>query len=78
MEKNIYSRWEKTGFYPFKLEVVLNKFITKEAFIKDGLLLSKFFKLVLTAANWVRIEKKLKEVIVNVFNYRVKELSNTI
>jgi len=52
--------------------------MAKEASIKDRPSLSKSSKLVLTATNWVRIEKKLKEVIVNVFNSRVKELSNTI
>ena len=51
MEKNIYSRWEKTGLYPFKPEVILDKFIVKEASIKDGPLLSKSSKLVLTATN---------------------------
>jgi len=51
MEKNIYSRWEKTGLYPFKLEVILDKFIEKEASTKDRPLLSKSSKLVLTAAD---------------------------
>jgi len=78
MEKNIYSGWEKTGLYPFKPEVVLDKFMEKEASMKDGPSSSKSSKLVLTAADWVRIKKKLKEVIVNVFDSRVKELSNTI
>ena len=52
--------------------------MVKKASIKDRPLLSKSSKLVLTATDWVRIKKKLKEVIVNVFNSRVKELSNII
>ena len=78
MEKNIYSGWKKTSLYPFKPEVVLDKFIIKKASTKDRPSLSKSSKLVLIAANWVRINKKLKEVIINVFNHRFKELSNTI
>ena len=41
-------------------------------------MLSKSSKLVLTAANWRRIKVKLKEVITDIFNKRVKELSNHI
>jgi len=33
---------------------------------------------VLTAIDWGRIERKLKEVIINVFDTRVKELSDII
>ena len=81
MLKNIHSGWEKISIYLFKLEVVLNKFTAKTAFIKtikNKLLFKELSKLVLTAYNWIRIEAKLKEVIVNVFNGQAKELYNKI
>ena len=69
--KNIHSGWEKTSIYPFKLEVVLDKFIVKIASIeaiKNKPLFKELFKLVLTAYNQIRIKAKLKEVIINVFD----------
>ena len=52
--------------------------MVKKTFIKDRPLLSKSLKLVLTAINWGRIKRKFKEVVVNIFNTRVKKLSNII
>jgi len=46
--KNIYSGWEKTSIYPFKLDVILDKFLVKKTPIEDRPLLSKSSKLVLT------------------------------
>ena len=71
MLKNIYSGWEKTSIYPFKLEVVLNKFTAKIASIEaiENIPSSReLSKLVLTACDWIRIKVKLKEVIINIFN----------
>ena len=50
---------------------MLNKFIAKIAFIKateNKPIFRESFKSVLTAYNWIRIEAKLKEVVVNIFN----------
>jgi len=56
----------------------LDKFSAKKTPIEDRPLSSKSSKSALTAADWGRIERKLKEVVVNIFDTRVKELSNTI
>ena len=53
-------------------------FLVKKTPIEHRPSLSKSSKLALTAIDWRRIERKLKDVIINVFNTRVKELSNTI
>ena len=76
--KNIQSGWEKTGLHPFKPEVVLDKFLSKEATIEERPSSSESSKSVLTVADWKRIEKKLKDVVTNVFDLRVKELTDTI
>lgn len=78
MEKNIQSGWGKTSLYPFKLGVVLGKFMAKGVFTEGRPLLSKWFKSVLAATDWVRVEEELKGVVVDVFDNKVKELSNTI
>ncbi len=54
MPKNILSGWEKTSIYPFKLEVVLDKFMAKTVSIEaieNRPLFRESFKLVLTAYN---------------------------
>ena len=58
--------------------MVLAKFQQKEPTIEERPLSSDLNKSVLSARDWVRIEAKLQEVITNVFNSRVKLLSNTI
>jgi hypothetical protein len=78
VEKNIQSGWEKTGLHPFQPEVVLDKFLPKEAAAEERPSSSESSKSVLTAADWRRIERKLKEVVANVFDTRVKELTETI
>ena len=77
-KKNIDSGWAKTGLYPFKPEVVLDKFLLKEVAIEERPLSSKSFKLLLTATDWKKIEKKLKEVVTNIYNVKVKQLTKTI
>ena len=81
MLKNIHSGWEKTSIYPFKPEVVLDKFIAKTASTKaiENIPSSReLSKLVLTAYNWIRIKAKLKEVIINIFDGQAKELRDKI
>ena len=56
----------------------MDKFLVKKTPIEYRPLLSKSSKSALTAADWRRIERKLKEVVVNVFDTRVKDLSSTI
>ena len=76
--KNIQSGWQRTGLYPFEPYVVLAKFQQKEPTTEERPSSSDSNKSVLLARDWVRIKAKLQEVITNVFNSRVKLLSNTI
>jgi hypothetical protein len=76
--KNIQSGWQRTGLYPFEPYVVLAKFQQKEPTTEERPLSSDSNKSVLSARDWVRIEAKLQEVVTNVFDSRVKLLSNTI
>ena len=69
---------EKDRFYPFQPEVVINKFLPKEDNIEERPLSRESFKSILIAANQKRIKKKFKEVITNIFNIKVKELTSTI
>ena len=58
--------------------MVLAKFQQKEPTTEERPLSSDSNKSVLSARDWVRIEAKLQEVVTNVFDSRVKLLSNTI
>ena len=58
--------------------MVLAKFQQKGPTKEERPLSSDSNKSVLSARDWVRIEAKLQEVVTNVFDSRVKLLSNTI
>lgn len=75
---NIHSGWKKTGLHPFAPEVILNKFAVKEAPTEERPSSSESSNSPLTAHDWRKIEKMLKEVVTNVFGKRVRTLNNTI
>jgi hypothetical protein len=75
---NIYSRWNKTGLHPFTPEVILDKFTVKKASGEERPSSSESSDSILTARDWRRIEKILKEVVINIFDPRVQKLNNII
>ena len=52
--------------------------IDKSTAIEERPLSSEPSKLLLTAMNWKRIERRLKEVVTNVYDVKVKQLIKTI
>ena len=77
-KKNIESGFKKTGLSPFEPTVILDKFLPKEASEQERPSSSESSKSILTAQDWKKIEKKLKEVVTDAFDTRVKELTKTI
>lgn len=76
--KNVVSGWGKTGLYPFKPEVVLNKYKPAAPLEEDRPSSSKSSNSVLTAKDWRKIEKLLKEVVIDTCDKRVRKLNDTI
>lgn len=56
----------------------MNKFLPKAAATEERPLSSKSSKSLLTAMDWKKIKKKLKEVVTNVYNIKVKQLTKMI
>ena len=70
--KNIASGWSKTGIYPFAPGAVLEKFNVKPVDIRPSS--SESTKSVLTAHDWEKVEKKLQDVVADVFDSRARDL----
>jgi len=75
LPKNIASRWRKTGIHPWDPDVVLKLFSTPET---ERPLSSESIRLILSTGDWRRIENKLKEVVTDFYNTKVKELTEDI
>jgi hypothetical protein len=69
-QSNIESGWRKTGLHPFQPEAVLDKFLSKEAFLDERPSSSESSKSTLSAKDWRKIERKLKAVITDVLDVR--------
>ena len=75
LPKNIVSGWRKTGIHLWDPDVVLKLFSTLEI---KRLLFSKSIKLILSTGDWRCIENKLKEVVTDFYNTKVKKLTENI
>jgi hypothetical protein len=64
--------------HPFALEVILDIFTVKEAPAEERPSSSESSNSMLTAKDWRRIEKLLKEVVTNTFDKRVQRLNDTV
>lgn len=76
--KNIQSGWQKTGIHPFSPEAVLDKFLPKETIIEQRPSSSESSDSLLNHHDWQRIERKLKELVADVGDTRVRKLTSTI
>ena len=56
----------------------MDKFLSKAAVIEEQPSFSKSSKLLLTATDWKKIEIKLKEVVTNIYDIKVKQLTKMI
>jgi DDE superfamily endonuclease/Tc5 transposase DNA-binding domain len=76
--ENIQSGWKKTGLHPFAPEVVLDKYKPNQPAEEERPSSSESSNSVLTAQDWKKIERLLKEVVTNVYDKRVQKLNDTI
>jgi hypothetical protein len=72
--ENIQSGWQKTGLHPFAPEVVLDKYKRDQPIEEERPSSRDSSISVLTAKDWRKIEKLLKEVVTKTFN-RTKKTS---
>ena len=72
---NIKSGWKKTGLHPFQPSVVLDRFNTK---LDDRPSLSELSHSILTADDWRKIQRLLKEVVTDTYNKQAQLLTNTV
>lgn len=73
--KNIISAWRSIRIQPWDPQVILQRFIDKDA---ERLLSSESSRSVLGADDWRRIKRLLKRVITDVYNEYMKKLSSTM
>ncbi len=73
--KNIESAWRSVGIQPWDTQVVLQKFIDKDAERPSS---SESSRSILGAEDWRRIEKLLKRVVTDVYDQNIKKLSSTM
>jgi len=75
-QKTVLSAFEKCGLYLFNPQRVLVRFSNKEE--ADGLSSSSSSSSVLSASDWRKIERLLREVVTNIYDKRSRQLSQTI
>jgi hypothetical protein len=76
-QKTILSAFEKCGLHPFNPQRVLVRFSNNEK-EEDGQSSSSLSSLVLSASNWRKIKRLLREVVTNIYDKRSRQLSQTI
>ncbi|KAF1976803.1 hypothetical protein BU23DRAFT_565482 [Bimuria novae-zelandiae CBS 107.79] len=74
-KSNIEAGFEATGLSPLDAEVVLKRFKSKEVERPSS---SESTTSVLSASNWRKIERLLRQVVEDVHNSRSRQLSQTI
>ena len=74
-EKNIKKAFEATGLAPFNPQVILQRFTTKDHSRPSS---AGSTTSVLSASDWRKIERLLREVVVDIYDDQARKLSQTI